>query len=401
MGTVNRLDRGELKKPTRLPNGWLRADAHLTRTGVFTYTMPDGSKRRELRLPEEVFNAEALRSFGLVPITDAHPPGFLDAHNAREFTRGSVSAPAKDGEFVRAELLVTDAELIAKLENGEARELSCGYSCELDESPGITPSGEKYDSIQRSIRGNHVAVVEKGRAGPNARVRMDAGEALDDPRPAVLRSEKDQPKRAKTVLKIRIDGVDFEVTNEAVVQAFARHEENRARTLAESVAKLDALKGERDAAAAKADTLKGQLEAKEKEIAELPAKLRVDAQARLELEATAREVLGKGEKFDGLDDAAVRAKVLAKLAPKLDAKGKSADYLRARFDAELERFRAEQEDGEEVETAGEDTDAGEHQDAEEVEVEDAGDEELTPFERNRRASVEAWKATAKAHGLPT
>ena len=79
----------------------------------------------------------------------------------------------KDGEFVAGELLVTDADLIKKLEDGAARELSCGYNCDLDEKPGVTADGLRYDAIQRNIRGNHVAVVPKGRAGPEARVRMD------------------------------------------------------------------------------------------------------------------------------------------------------------------------------------------------------------------------------------
>lgn len=184
-----RIDRGNLSKPVKMSNGWLRIDGRLTRTGVFTYRNDDGTMRRELRLPEEVFKTDAMQSFALVPVTDEHPPGFLDAKNTREYARGSVAGTLrKDGEFIAGELLVTDADLIKKLEDGAARELSCGYNCDLDEKPGVTADGLRYDAIQRNIRGNHVAVVAKGRAGPEARVRMD-GASVE-----VLDGDDDQPR---------------------------------------------------------------------------------------------------------------------------------------------------------------------------------------------------------------
>lgn len=394
---AHRIDRGELRKPTKLQNGWLRVDGFLTRTGVFTYTMPDGSKRRELRLPEEVFDPEALASFGLVPLTDAHPPTYLTADNAKEYTAGAVAHPARDGDFVRASILVTDAALIAKLETATARELSCGYSCELDEKPGTTADGQRYDSIQRKIRGNHVAVVERGRAGPEARVRMDAGEALDAPTPLMLRSDQ-SPKPEGTLEKIRIDGVEFEVGSKAAAQAYENQQRRQAEALEAAQEATAAAVAKADGLQAKLDSAGAELEAKKKELADLPAKLRVEAAARMQLEAKARKVLGAEAKLDG-DDDAIRAAVLKRLAPKLDTKGKSADYLRARFDAELERF---------VEADGD-----EESDVEETDDLEAGDEhadetdgdESTPsssaeaYERQRQRSADAYKATLKQHGI--
>lgn len=185
---AQRLDRGiALQKPTKLENGWMRIDGRITRTGIFTYRLPDGKLRRELRLPEEVFKTDAMQSFSLVPVTDEHPPAFLDATNTKEFARGSVAGTLRqDGQFIAGEMLVTDADLIAKLEKGKAREISCGYTCDLEESPGEL-NGERYDAIQRNIRGNHVAIVERGRAGPEARVRMDAAVCTED-------GDDDQPR---------------------------------------------------------------------------------------------------------------------------------------------------------------------------------------------------------------
>lgn len=189
MANVYRLDRGELQKPTKMSNGWMRIDGRITRTGVFTYRLPGGKVRRELRLPDEVFKTDAMQSFALVPVTDEHPPAMLDAHNTKDYARGSVAGTLrKDGEFVAGELLITDAALIKKLEDGKAREISCGYNCDLDETPGVTSDGLRYDAIQRNIRGNHVAIVPKGRAGPEARVRMD-GAGVE-----VIDGDPDQPR---------------------------------------------------------------------------------------------------------------------------------------------------------------------------------------------------------------
>lgn len=58
------------------------------------------------------------------------------------------------------------ADAIKGIKNGTTRELSCSYRYEVDPTPGVF-EGEAYDGIMRNIRGNHVALVEKGRAGPD------------------------------------------------------------------------------------------------------------------------------------------------------------------------------------------------------------------------------------------
>ncbi|MEI6805588.1 MAG: DUF2213 domain-containing protein, partial [Myxococcaceae bacterium] len=52
--------------------GFVRVDARLTRTGIFTYHQ-DGKVTRELRLPEEVFRSDSLKSIAGAPVTDLHP----------------------------------------------------------------------------------------------------------------------------------------------------------------------------------------------------------------------------------------------------------------------------------------------------------------------------------------
>lgn len=173
-----RYDLGGLDSPTQMPNGWLRVDGYLTKVGVFEYVNGDGTKRLELRSDDEV--NKSLTSFGMVPVTDDHPDVVLDSTNTTKYQKGTVSeAVRRDGEAVRASMLITDGALAAKMHGGKCG-LSCGYEVDLDKTSGNHPVYGRYDAIQRNIRGNHVAVVTSGRAGPVARVRMDAAVQVEE-----------------------------------------------------------------------------------------------------------------------------------------------------------------------------------------------------------------------------
>ena len=83
--------------------------------------------------------------------------------------------PTRDGDFVSCEVRIQDADAIKDVEDGRLCEVSCGYTCRLDNTPGVY-NGEPYDCIQRHIRYNHAAIGPKGwgRAGSEVRLRMDA-----------------------------------------------------------------------------------------------------------------------------------------------------------------------------------------------------------------------------------
>jgi len=178
--TEIRFDRGSIGKISKTAQGFLRIDGALTRVGVFTYHNADGSQRREYRPAEEVFNSDSLATIPGAPITDLHPPGLVTPANVRELQRGFVAEGVrKDGRFVSAPLVIQDAAMIAAVENGERRELSCGYTCHLDWQTGEF-EGERYDAIQRGIIANHVALGPRGwgRAGPEVALRMDGANPL-------------------------------------------------------------------------------------------------------------------------------------------------------------------------------------------------------------------------------
>lgn len=154
------------------PEGYLIDNPILTRVGIFEYHNADGSVRRELRLPEEVFAAESLASYKGKPVILTHEAGLVDVDNVQQEHIGTIlSEGIQDGDNVRAQIVIHDAE---SLDYG-LRELSLGYTQTPDETPGVW-NGQPYDAIQRNIQINHLALVEKARAGEQARLNIDGEE---------------------------------------------------------------------------------------------------------------------------------------------------------------------------------------------------------------------------------
>ncbi len=347
--TVTRYDFGSIG-PTRLDNGYLKTDGRITRVGVFSYRRHDGTVRSELRLPGEVFSKESLDSFSVSPMTNGHPPEGLNAGNTGRYQVGSATNVRRDTDHVIADLTVTDATAIRDIEAGKTQ-LSCGYKCDLEMGSGVTkgiegvPDGLKYDGIQRNIRGNHVAIVTKGRAGGTANIRMDAADAIqidnDDPAP------KPEPKPEPTPMsmkKIKVDGIDIEVPEQSaqiIEQAITKRDEE--------IKSAGDLKAEATKQTARADKAEEDLEAEKKARvdAEDPERIRELAKDRVSLVQDASKILGdkdadgKEWKFDDMTDGDVKRAVVLKLSPqakdRLDA-AEGTEYLDARYDQAVESF---------------------------------------------------------------
>lgn len=147
--------------------------ARLTRIGVFPYRAEDGSVVREARLPEEVFSAESLASLTAAPLTIEHPPTFVTPESYSLLSVGGLlGSPCVDGIYVTGDVLVASSTALEAVKGGKS-ELSCGYSADLDPTPGEY-QGQPYDAIQRNIRYNHIALTDRGRAGPEVRLLMDS-----------------------------------------------------------------------------------------------------------------------------------------------------------------------------------------------------------------------------------
>ena len=151
--------------------GYFYDNPILTRTGIFKYTLEDGSERRELRRPEDVFAPESLASYEGKPIIITHDAQVIDKDNARRERVGTILTPGQqDGETVRAKIVIDDPDAVKA---SGLRELSVGYYQDLIMEPGEW-NGEPYDAIQTHIRVNHLALVAVARAGDDARLNMDS-----------------------------------------------------------------------------------------------------------------------------------------------------------------------------------------------------------------------------------
>jgi len=157
--------------------------AYVTRAGVLEYKRADGTTVRELRHPDEVFRPASLESLSAAPLTDLHPKEMISPKNVRSLRVGHVGeAVRQDGHRVAATVTIEDEQIIALVERGERREISCGYACAIDATPGVW-DGEHYDAVQRDIVYNHAALGPRnwGRAGSEVALRLDSGDAMTRP----------------------------------------------------------------------------------------------------------------------------------------------------------------------------------------------------------------------------
>lgn len=347
-----RLDFGRIDSPNKSPNGYLKADAYVTRIGVFEYRLPDGTVHKELRPPDEVFDASSLNTLSEVPVTNEHPPVMLDSKNTKKYAVGMVGEKVdKEAIFVKCRMTVTDQETIDQLENAEKQETSCGYTCTLEENPGEW-QGDAYDAIQRNIVYNHVAIVERGRAGSAVRVHMDGA----DLEAGTQVKNDDLVEHAKTfkagqhaesndkqednMVKVTLAGKEFDASEE-LAKAIAESE----KAHADAVAKMGDSAKEADALKGKADALTDELKLKSAELEKSKAeKLDVAAMkkvvgARLELEKFAKDALKDDAAkmdFDKLSDIEVKKAVVAKAYPSVKLDDKQDAYIECRYDILVE-----------------------------------------------------------------
>lgn len=168
---VLRLDNISLNKTYFTDEGYLVDNPIVTSVGIFEYALPGGGVRRELRLPEHVFDPESLASYEGKPVIITHNAGTVDKDNVEEHQIGTIlSKGYQDGADVRAKIVIHDTD---SMKECDLRELSLGYNLDLDETPGVW-EGQPYDAIQTNIRINHLALVENARAGKQARLNIDS-----------------------------------------------------------------------------------------------------------------------------------------------------------------------------------------------------------------------------------
>lgn len=319
----------------KTPEGFVKATVAVTSIGVFTYRNPDGTTRRELRLPDEVFNHDSMDTLTLKPLTLLHPTkeqtpdSLLNPETAQALSCGSVGVPFADAYRVFTEIMVTRADAIDSVLTGQTLGLSCGYTCDIEWTSGNW-LGQDYDCIQRNIRYNHVALVPRPRAGDDSIIRLDDAGAPGPVPSEYLTTEKEPNMDYK---KVNLDGVEYQAEAQVITALTKSQEQVAALTsqvdqlrtdAADSAKKVSTLEGERD-------SLKERLDAAEKD---MPGKIAKAVQAQIDLMDKARSA-GCEVRAD-MSEKELKTAVILKKFPKANLDGKDDNYIQARFDAACE-----------------------------------------------------------------
>ena len=376
LNDVARFDRGQVKGDAFITDeGYIKANAIVTRTGVFLYKNPDGTIRKELRHPDEVFKTDSLDSMKMIPVTNGHPEERLvSAENAKRLAIGYTGETiTQDGEFVLSNLVITDLASIKDVTERNRRELSLGYTVDLIPEEG-SYNGQPYNFRQSNIKYNHLSIVDNARAGSEARIALDSFDAEE-----ILIEEADMAKR-----KVKID--DDEILME----------DNVANQVEQLLARVANLEAERSRIAEERDRLSAELssikngdvdleeeedegeEKEEKEVGymskenpyathETPVKapngervpmkpqdkekrendkynnmdaafIRSLVRERVKLQKVAESVLDSKAlaRIDDMSDLEIKKEVIKARQKNANLDGKTAVYIQARFDALLE-----------------------------------------------------------------
>ena len=306
-----RIDKNPLPKVYRTSEGYIKGTAIVTRTGIFKYVDNQGNIRLELRHPDDILDEDSLESLKQIPITVEHPTVLVDSSNVKQLGVGLTGETVKvDGENIKTTVTITAIEGVEAINSGK-EELSLGYTLDLEEEEGIY-NGQPYTHRQKNIRYNHLAIVERGRAGANARLNFDSFEC------GMIVDENITHERENMAYKINIDNVDVEV-DEAVKKAY------------------DSLNARLDSATAETESLKAKLDETEEQLKKAKeinsdSAISEKAKSRVELIAKAGKVVNIDGLYD-LSDREIKLSVIKSRYDSLDLTDKSDDYVSARFDA--------------------------------------------------------------------
>lgn len=412
METVSRYDYGQISKSEISDEGYLKVWCKAARVGTQLYTRGDGKQCREYRPEEEVAKPESLASFGMKAVTMGHPPVLLDSGNTNVHQIGHAGSQVRynDG-FVEVALLITDKEAISQIQRGDAQEVSSGYRVDFDPTPGVTPSGESYDGVQRNIRINHIAIVKKGRAGSDVRLILDSCDRND----AIAVNETPSNSTLIPMAQVQLDGLGLDLPAEAagVIQSYVKDSD---RAKADLQSKLDSQEEQIQAVVTENEETLGRLDAALERIEELEKQVAVSAESadsrddaaeineavnqRLSTLDKFAPILPEEYKFDGEDERAIMAIAYENVfeqAPREDANN---DYLLGVLDGVLAAMEDVEEDEEEVKADAEFQPEADGSNVAEVRAALAqvqANEKLDAGDSYQERLLNGWKSDLTAH----
>lgn len=352
MNRKKRFDVIRLDRVEKTPEGFLKASVRATRTGVFVYKRSDGSTFRELRLPEEVFKEDSKNSLAMKPVTNNHPYELVNVDNVKEYAVGYTgeNVSVEDEKFLATTIVITDKKTISQVDDGK-QEVSLGYELDLEMKPGYWDEpnksinqdgvGEQFDAIQRDVFYNHLAIVDKGRAGPEVRLRLDSEFNL------IKQEDQDMPK-------IKVGDNEFEVEaglKTAFDAMLSELSELKAKKQKKDVADMEAANVQIGELEKSIEETKGRLDALAEENKKLkdPATFRQKVNDRLHVVSSAKAIMkdATDEELATLDE--LENVDVMKAAIKADNKDvnldeKTDDYIKGRFELLADKVSAENAD---------------------------------------------------------
>lgn len=379
------IDRGEIFKHEITPEGYLRFHARIGKVGELRYRNQDGSERIERVTPEVLFDKASMDSFKMKNITHpVHPPEMLTVDNEADYQHLIKGMTGNlitiDGDFLGIVGTLTKQDAIDDVVKGKTRQISCGYFA------ATRPL--KDGSFQQVYRdGNHITVLEAGRAGSEVKISMDSQDLdvlvqVEKTTEQNIPINKDMETQIKTT-SLKLD--EFESIDLPLEHA----NKIKARFVADADAKaamkkkLDEMKSEYDALMSKYKALGEENEKVKKENIDAKAKCdrcdaiakiisdrnfdsldvllaKFDAQtekietlekshtdsnsidipalvkARVTLERKCDGLLPTEFKVDSASDRQLMEAVIIKNTKLSNCDGLSDDYIKARFDSVLE-----------------------------------------------------------------
>ena len=366
---VKRLDSITLSPAYYTKEGYLVDRPVVTTTGIFEYENADGTVRKELRLPEDVFDEKSLKSYKGKPIIITHDAGAIDKENVSGEQIGTIMSEGyRDGDSVRVEIIIHNTNALA--ESG-LKALSLGYSLDTDETPGVY-EGEPYDCIQKNIVINHLALVTTARAGKNARLNIDGtknetlkgGKGMEDTKNGGLTPEELEAaialfkaqQAATQATGSGADGEDPEMEQEKEVpdekspidkvkENIKKRDSNEGNMAPEEV--IAAQKADIEVLMAEIDKMKAEKDMNKDEENNVPEDEKEQEEVNEEkgvnmdsVDAMFRERLDISKmadrlNLDGVDSLSVKEakkKIIKAVNPKMNLDGKSDAYIDAAYD---------------------------------------------------------------------
>lgn len=334
--SVNLVDRIEV--PTKreftdagqmiVPCAFARTGSQQYSAGSLGLTSKDASEMVTVFRDEaDVFDEKSMSSFRSAPVTIGHPrfadgsPKNVTSENAQELQVGTLEGtPVRDEDTLTGTLVIARQDAIDMIDGGTV-ELSAGYTCDLI----VNDEGEIY---QRNIRANHIAIVDKGRAGSSCRIADE--EEMDK---VILEDKVEELAEAEVVVAEVVASVVAdveEVKEEVVVVDELEVSKLAVATLTDELAVAQTvaakMEAERDAAAA--------------QVVKLQDELNDSVSSLVDVIVIAKDLTDISD-FSGKTSNEIKHLVVADKVPEMKLDEKSDAYIEAMFDIIVDADGAE------------------------------------------------------------